>query len=118
MKALATKINTYTTGVNIVNNNNLEKRILNSMLVALGLLAFCYIIFLGNTVFNIIERQALSREARTLSNEVGTLELEYLSISNKVDLTLATSLGFKESKEKQYTTRKSLGSLKLANNEL
>jgi len=127
MKALAIKINTYKTGVNIVNNNNLERRILNIMLVILGALTLCYVIFLGNTVFNIVERQSFSKESQILSNEVGKLELEYISISNKVNLALATSLGFKESKEKQYTTRKSLGympvgesldNIKLAKNEL
>jgi hypothetical protein len=118
MKAFATKINTYKTGVNIVNNYNLEKRILNILLIMFGALALCYVVFIGSTVFNIVERQSLSKESRTLSNEVSSLELEYLSISNKVDLALATSLGFKESSEKQYTTRKALGSIKLAKNEL
>ncbi|MEK7572464.1 MAG: hypothetical protein AAB493_01245 [Patescibacteria group bacterium] len=108
MKALAIKINTYKTGVNIVDNNNLKRRILSIMLVIFGALTLCYVIFLGNTVFNIVERTSLSKESRILSNEVGKLELEYISISNKVNLSLATSLGFKESKEKQYTTRKSL----------
>lgn len=118
MKTLATKLNTYKNGVNIVNNNNLEKRILNMLLLMLALLAFSYVIFLGNTVFNIVERQSLVKESRILSNEVGSLELEYLSISNKVDLSMATSLGFKESVEKQYAVRKSLGSIKLAKNDL
>jgi hypothetical protein len=118
MKALALKFNTYKTGVNIVNNNNLERRVLNIMLGMLGALALCYVIFLGNTVFNIVERQSLAIQSRTLSNDVGSLELQYLSMSNKIDLTLATSLGFKESATKQYTTRKSLGSIKLAKNDL
>jgi len=127
MKALALKLNTYKTGVNIVNNDNLERRIFNIMLVILGALAICYVIFLGNMVFNIVERTSLSKESRILSNEVGKLELEYISISNKVNLSLATSLGFRESKEKQYTTRKSLGymptgesldNIRLAKNEL
>jgi hypothetical protein len=127
MKELALKLNTYKTGVNIVNNDNLERRILNIMLVVLGALTLCYVIFWGNTVFNIVERTTLSKESRILSNEVGKLELEYISISNKVNLSLATSLGFRESKEKQYTTRKSLGyvpvgesldNIRLAKNEL
>ncbi|MEI7810133.1 MAG: hypothetical protein WCI41_01070 [bacterium] len=118
MKALALKINTYTTSVNIVNNNNLERRILNAMFMLFGSLAICYVVFLGSTVFNIIERKSLSTESRTLSNEVGQLELQYLSSSNKVDLSLATSLGLTETKDKHYATRKSLGSLKIAKNEL
>jgi len=120
MKALTAKINTYRTGVNIVNNNNLERRILNIMFGMFGALVVCYAIFLANTIFNVVERQALTKESRTLSNEVGDLELTYLSMSNKIDMTLATSLGFKEGK-KQYATRKSFSSLdsvKLAKNEI
>ena len=49
--------------------------------------------------FNIVERKALEGRALTLSNEVGNLELEYLSVSQKVDLNLAYSLGFKETKK-------------------
>jgi hypothetical protein len=117
MKALAIKINTYKASVNIVNNNNLEKKILNIMIAMFGTLAFCYLIFLGNTVFNIVERQYLSKEIQTLSNKVSGLELDYISASNKVDLSLATSLGFKESSIKRYATRKPLG-YKTANNIL
>ncbi|MEI6580603.1 MAG: hypothetical protein WCO07_00315 [bacterium] len=118
MKALSLKVNTYKTSVNIVNNYNLERRVFNIMLGMLGVLVLCYVIFLGNTVFNIVERQSLSKESRILSNEVGELELQYLSASSKIDVSLATSLGFKESQTKQYTTRKSLGSIKLAKNDL
>jgi len=127
MKTLAIKINTYRTTVNIVNNDNLRGNIFNFMIVIFGALALCYIVFLGNTVFNIVERQYLAKEVQTLSNRVSGLELEYISLSNKVDLSLATSLGFQESNIKKYTTRKPLGyktasnildSIKLAKNEI
>lgn len=120
MKALATKINSYGTGVNIVNNYDLNRRILNIMLGAIAMLALLYAVFLVNTVYNIVERQSLSRDERSLSNDVGDMELAYLSMSNKIDVNMATSLGFKESK-KQYATRKSfssLDSIKLAKDEI
>lgn len=107
----------YATGVNIVNNNNIEKRALNILLLSLGALAFVYVLFLGNMVFNIVERKTLESNARVLSNEVGDLELQYLSLSNKIDLTLANSLGFKDTKIK-FAVRKSLGSIKIAKNEI
>jgi len=118
MKAIALKFNTYKKGVDIINNDNLQKNILNTILMLFGIFALCYVIFLGNTVFNIVARQSLVIEARTLSSEVSNLELEYLSISNKVDLELATSLGFKENNSKQYVTRGFSGTLKLAKNEI
>ena len=108
----------YTGSVNIVNNNNIEKRILNMLLFVLGILALCYVLFLSNMVFNIIERRALEVSVRNLTNEVGNLQSQYFSVSNKVDLALADSMGFKAVNNKTYAVRKSIGSLSLANNEL
>ena len=108
----------YATNVNVANNNSPERKVLNLMLWSLGLLAFCYVLFLGNMVFNIIERRALEADARSLLNEVGNLESEYFSVSNNIDITLATSMGFKDTKDKQYAVRKSLGSISLAKNDL
>lgn len=87
------------------------------MLWTLGALIFFYVFMIGNMVFNIVERKSLETHAYTLSNEVKNLELEYLSVSQKVDLNLAHSLGFKEIKAK-YATRKTLGSLSIAKNEI
>ena len=52
-------------------------------------------------------------QERILSSEVSDLELNYLSMSNKVDLALGHSLGFTEIKA-TFATRKSLGSLGFA----
>ena len=104
--------------VNIVNNNNLQKRILNILLGSLGALAICYVIFLGSMVSNILERKSLESQTRTLSNQVSDLEVQYLMASNKVDLNLAQNMGFTDTSLKSYATRVSLGSLKTENNEL
>ena len=117
MKAIAIKMKSYTGGINIVNNNNMQACMLNILLLSFGIFAFIYVLFLGNMVFNIVERKSLETNARVLSSEVGKLELAYLSISNKIDLTFSYSLGFTEAKAK-FATRKSLGNLKLANNEI
>jgi hypothetical protein len=118
MKTIAIKMKNYATNVNVVNNNNLQRRVLNIMLWSLGALVFCYVFFLGNMVFNIIERKALETDARSLTNEVGDLESQYFSASNKIDLGLAESMGFKEIRDKSYAVRQPLGSLKIASNEL
>lgn len=117
MKAIAIKMKSYTDGVNIVNNNNIEERIFKTVIFSGIVLALFYMLILGNMVFNIIERKSLEADARTLSNEVGNLELQYLSMSNKIDLNFSYALGFKETKTK-FATRKSLGSIKVANNEI
>jgi hypothetical protein len=119
MKAIAIKMKTYASeSVNIVNNDNLSKRILYTLLWLFGALALCYIVILGSMVFNIVERKALETNAQSLSNDVSSLELQYLSISNKIDPTLAKSMGFGESTNKSYAIRKSLGSIKITTNEL
>ena len=117
MKQASLKLKSYATNVNIIDNNNLQRRVFNIMLWTLGMLAFFYVFLLGNMVFNIVERKTLETYALTLSNEVGNLELEYLSTSQKVDLNLAYSLGFEETKTK-YTTRKAFGSISIAKNEI
>ena len=117
MKTIAIKMKTYATGVNIVNNSNLESRMLNLIFAFFGLLALCYVLILGNMIFNILQRKTVESDVRTLSNEVGNLEVQYLSMSDKVDLAYAESIGFKQAKIK-FATRKSLGSLKIQSNEL
>ncbi len=101
----------------IVNNSDLSHKLLRFLLTSLGALALCYAFLIATMVFNIVERRSLEADARDLGNEVGELELEYLAASNKIDLNLAASMGFTEGK-KQFATRTSLGSLKVATNEL
>ena len=117
MKTIAIKMKNYATTVNVANNSNPERRILNIMLLSLGALALLYVLFLGNMVFNIVERRVSETNARSLSNEVSNLESQYFSMSNKVDLKLAESMGFKEI-QKSYAVREPIGSIKLEKNEL
>ena len=116
MRSISSKINSQLENVNIV-NNNVEKLLLRIMVWSFIALTLWYILILGNMVFNIVERKSLEREANTLSNEVHDLEITYLSMSNDINLDFSHSLGFNEAKAK-FATRKSLGSLKIAKNEI
>ena len=102
-----------------ITNNNLEVRkiILNPLLAILAALVFWYVLIIGNMVFDIVQRKALEKETLALTNEIGNLELSYLSISDSVDLALSSSMGFKETKA-TFATRKALGSLNLDKNEI
>lgn len=91
---------------------------LKLLLYAFAGLALCYVLVLGNIVWNIVERRSLESEARTLVNDVSDLELEYLSLSSSIDASLGSSLGFIETRTEHFATRKSLGSLAIAGNEL
>jgi hypothetical protein len=119
MRSMAIKMKSYVGQVGVM-NHDLQSRLLGFLLLSFGFLAFAYIFLLGNMVFNIVERKAFEVEARTLANEVGALELSYLSMSSKVDLELSKSLGFKEVKA-TFATRRALGSLpatQIAKNEI
>lgn len=108
MTKIGIKVKRYTDEVNIINNNDIERRVLKVILLAFGMLSFLYIVFLGNMIFNVVERRTLEADARALSNEVMDLEATYLSMSSKLDLNFSKSLGFSEAKP-TFATRKSLG---------
>ena len=95
----------------------MEKSILKMLLILFGALAFFYVAFLGNMVWNIVERKAYENRARVLYTEVSELELSYLKESQEIDLELSKSLGFKEAKV-EYATRKEVGSVTLVKNEI
>ena len=118
MRQATLKLKMSIQNVNIMNNNiEVEKIVLRSMLTIIAGLALLYVLILGNMVFNIVGRRALEKDVLALSNEVGSLELSYLSISNTVDLNLSSSMGFKQA-HANFATRKSLGGITLANNEI
>jgi hypothetical protein len=121
MKQASLKLKNYANNVNanvrIVDSGNLQKRILTIMLSVLGGLALFYVLILCIMVFNIVERKTLETRELTLSNEVGNLELEDLALSQKIDLNFAYSLGFKQTKV-EFATRKTLGSISIAKNEI
>jgi hypothetical protein len=118
MKQASLKLKMGIKNANIMSDNIQVRRIiLNIMFSILAALALWYILILGNMVFNIIQRRTLEKEALLLGNKVGNLELSYLSVSKSVDLPLSLSLGFQETKA-TFATRKSLGILKLAQNEI
>jgi hypothetical protein len=120
MKTIGIKMKTYAGEVNIVNNGDIERRALGVLLAAFAALALVYVFFLGNMVFNIVERRVLEEQARAVSNEVMDMESVYLSESRSLDLPLSSTMGFKEAKA-TFAVRKpqkTLGSVAVVNNEI
>ena len=107
MKALNLKINKGIQNISIF-NYDIERILPKFIFWSFGVIALFYIFFLGNMVFDIVERRSLEANARILSNEVRDLELTYLSMTNDIDLPHSYLLGFKETKA-VFATRKSLG---------
>ena len=118
MRQASLKLKMSIQNVDITNNNiEVNRLVLRTMLLVLAGLALLYVLILGNTVLNIVQRRALEKEMLTLSNEVGNYELSYLSASSGVDIPLSSSMGFKETRI-NFATRKSLGSLNFNKNEI
>ncbi|OGI92460.1 hypothetical protein A2933_02285 [Candidatus Nomurabacteria bacterium RIFCSPLOWO2_01_FULL_46_18] len=122
MRAAAIKMRTYASTIS--DSREGRRQVLHFLFVFLGALALTYVVLLGSTVLNIIERRTLETEARALGNEVGEMELTYLSVLNKIDPALSQTLGFKEVKAK-FVNRKSFehltaesGILKVIQNEI
>ncbi len=92
----------------IVNNQDLEKRIFKGLVFALAVLFASYIYFVGHTVFNIVARKAIDVDARNLTSAVSSLELEYFSLSNKIDLSYAESAGFINPNQTAFANRENL----------
>jgi hypothetical protein len=107
MRAIGSKLNMYVRSVTLV-NNDAERAIFNIILWSFGVLALLYILFLGNMVKDIVGRKSLEARVSTLSNEVRDLELDYLALSNNIDLDFSYSLGFKDAKT-TFTAHKSVG---------
>jgi hypothetical protein len=123
MKTAAIKLKRYSMQARVARNNDFQVRIFQSLMFGLGVLTLFYVLVLGNMVFNIVERKSLEADARNIGNEVGEMELTYLTMLNKVDISYGKSLGFKEAKA-TFATRKAVGTLpssskvKIANNDL
>jgi len=107
MRAISLKLNKYVKSVSLI-NNNIEKSLFNFIVWSFGAILILYLVFLGNMVKNIVERRSFEARLGPLSNEVSSLELTYLSMSNNIDLNLAYSMGFKETKI-NFATRKFIG---------
>lgn len=82
---------------------------------ALVCLVFVHVFAVGSTTRNIALRQELEKEVLSLGAEIGTLEFANIEQKNAINLELALSRGFFETKNPTYVSRtyESLGKLTL-----
>ncbi len=97
---------------NIVNNQDLEKRVFKTLIGMFLVLFLAYIYFVGHTIFDIVARKSIDTEARNLTSNVSSLELEYFSLSNKIDLAYAKSSGFINPNETAFADKTNLATTK------
>lgn len=119
MKNATQKIKSYAVNVNVVNNNNLQKRMIHYIAILFFALVLVYVFILMNMFWNITARKSLQADARNLSNVVGSLELQYLALSSEVDIEMSKQMGFHEIKPTFANSSSSvLGSLAKVTNEI
>ncbi|HAS84577.1 MAG TPA: hypothetical protein DCS23_00670 [Candidatus Yonathbacteria bacterium] len=80
--------------------NNIERKIFWGLLVSLSVVVSFYLYSALAITLAGVDRNNINRTLSELSNNVGTLEAEYLSITNGFTLSYAKQLGFQETKEK------------------
>ena len=126
MKQVSLKIKNYAGNIAVIHDVHLRNKMFRFLMFAFGFLCIVYVVLLANMVFNIVERRTFETQAKILSNEVSSLELNYLALSGKVDLVASHALGFKETKT-IFATKKSIGfnnnvdpfsNIKIAKNEI
>ena len=72
--------------------NNLEKKLFSFSLILFLILGIMYLYFVGDTTFNIIKRKEINNNTQSISSEIRELELEYLTLNQKINLNLAYPL--------------------------
>jgi hypothetical protein len=92
----------------IPNNPDVEKRIIVGLFGLIITLAITYGYFVKQTISNVVFREQLSEEMSDLGSIVSNLEVEYISIKNKISLDFAYSIGYKEVKGIKFVSKNSL----------
>ena len=89
-----------------------------AVLVAAVLLTACtYVFLLQKAIVNVVQRERVSSETKSVAVDVGDLEEQYFGIKNKITLDLAHSKGMKDAEAISYISRKSVTAL-ASHNEL
>lgn len=71
--------------------------------------AMFYAYLVNKAIFQTVQTKHLTTTMRDLSSKLNTLEQQYLSLENSTTLQRALELGFTESSNPKFVSRKSLG---------
>jgi hypothetical protein len=101
--------NTYKT---IIRN---KENIFSVLIVAILVSGIAYGIILKKTVENVVEREKISKESKTLLTDISDLETKYFSMKNSVTTEIAYAKGFKNPKTTSYISTKDLTAMAIKN---
>ncbi len=84
------------------------------ILLSIILLSFAlYVVFVNQTVRNVVKRQELQTNISALTTHIGELEFKYISMKNDVTIDKAYAMGFKDVAETKFESRKTIGEVAL-----
>lgn len=95
----------------IIDDSYTRKQIFRVLVASLIVLSICYVYFIGTITFSILARRTLETEMREMAARVSSKEVEYLSLSNKVNVTSGTLLGLVDPKGTIFATRTNTGTV-------
>ena len=86
-------------------DTNYEKMVLWSVSGIIVVLLFTYSYFVNASVLAVVERKNIEKEISLASSRSATLEHEYFAQSEKINISLAHSIGFYEPRAEHFAQR-------------
>ncbi len=81
---------------NIAHDILLRRKIFKILTLSFVTLSMFYVYLIGSITFNVMARKSLEANSVTLSSRVGTMELEFISLTNSIDSSFGKEHGYTE----------------------
>lgn len=88
-----------------IDDINTRKTILRILIATLVLLCLSYVYFIGSITFNILARKSLELSRKEIGNNVSQIELEYIKLSNSINATYGSEVGFVDAQNTIFASR-------------
>lgn len=106
---------TQTIANNINNVFRYKEKIFTFLVTGIVVMTSLYVFFLQKAIVNVVARENIVKQSRSLSTDVSELESKYFIVKNTVNIDLAHEKGFKDSEITSFISSKSLTAM--ANHE-
>ena len=94
-----------------------ERRALAGLFGAIIILVGLYSFLISISIMNVLVREEIGQSIADLHSYIGELESEYLALKDSITPALAYDLGFIDTVEKTFVTRKTLSGRGLTFNQ-
>jgi hypothetical protein len=93
----------------IANNiYNYREKIFILLVLGIIVCALSYAYLLHGAIANVVQREKVVKENRTIGGRIGELEAKYFTLKNTIDMELAHAKGFKDGEISTFISKKSL----------